>query len=97
MVRPIEPPAHLLQDAVWSVAVEETRPSPDRTRFLWESLTESGALSVLVEHGIFTAEDIVELAPDIPEDKRKKMLERAKLQRSLLMQQGQQPPVAEAA
>jgi hypothetical protein len=89
-----QPPPDLLDNAVWSVAVEETKPAPDRMRFFWESMTESGAMQTLVQSGAFAPEDLVELAPDLPEEKRKKMLERIEMQKKAMLQAGPpgQPP-----
>lgn len=94
-MRRVEPPPELLDDAVWSVSVEETKPAPDRARFFWESLTESGGIQALTTPdatGVqaFTAEEIVELVPDIPEDLRKRRLNQIKMERSAMMRQAQE-------
>lgn len=108
-MRRVEPPEGLLDDAVWSVSVEETKPAPDRARFFWESLTESGGIQALTtpdSTGVqpFTAEEIVELVPDIPEDMRKRRLNQIKMERSAMMRQqmaaqpeGEPPPEEVAA
>lgn len=100
-MRRIEPPEGLLDDAIWSVSVEETKPAPDRMRFFWESLSESGALQAMLTpdaQGVqaLTAEDVAELAPDIPEDRREKMLQRMKMQRAAFAAQQQQAQQASA-
>lgn len=99
-MRRIEPPEGLLDDAVWAVAVEETKPAPERMRFFWESATESGGLDRLMtpdSMGVqaFTAGEIAEMVPDIPEDLRKRALARIKKQRAAFA--AQQAAAAQAA
>lgn len=96
IMRRVEPPPELLDDAIWSVSVEETKAAPDRRRFFWESMTQSGGLQTLKEMGAMGPEDAVELAPDIPEEQRKKMLRRVKMRR-IAMQRQQMAQMAQQA
>lgn len=89
-LQPREIPPNLIDDAVWKVSVEETKPAPDRTRFVWESLTESGGLKVLIDSQAMSPEELIEIIPDIPEDLRKRMKERIQQQMQMQAQQAQQ-------
>lgn len=93
-MRPVEPPEDLLDEAIWSVSVEETRPAPDRMRFVWESLVESGGLDALTNLGAIDAEGAVEIMPDLPEENRKRWLDRIRMRRQMAAAQPQQPPLA---
>jgi hypothetical protein len=94
---PKTPPPDLLDEAVWSVAVEETKPAPDRMRFVWESLTESGGLGILAQIGALDRRMAIEMMPDLPEDMRERRLREIEQEEEMMQQQAAAPAEPGAA
>lgn len=72
------PPKETWLSANWKLSIQESVPAPDRLRAQFQALAASGGLELLVQTGAVTAEDLIEMMPDLPEARREKMLARVR-------------------
>lgn len=78
-----------LEDKSFDIVVGEIPLSPTEQEETWRTLTESGALTSLLDHGWLTGEDVADLAANWPENVRQRVRERA-VQIEQMQQQQQQ-------
>jgi hypothetical protein len=90
------PPKEMWREDAWrSISVQEAVPSPDAMRATWEGLVESGGLQALLQSGSIDAGVIAEIVPDLPENVRTMIRDRAAMmqqQMAAMQQQGGVPP-----